>query len=110
MRRCAAVIAAYALALQAMFSAFAVPAPHGIVPAFERCAADGDRAREPAHQSCSACLAGHCAGAAASPLRIAVILSWPVTATSVPAALAAAALQPLSQRHGPHSPRAPPLG
>jgi hypothetical protein len=110
MRRCGALIAAYALALQAMLSVFVLPV-HALAPGFEICAggANDDRARDPAAASCSACLAGHCAGAAASPGRIAVVEPWPRIAAGVPPAVRATALQPMP-RHEPHSPRAPPLG
>jgi hypothetical protein len=110
MRRGAALIAAYALALQAMFSAFVLPV-HGLAPGFEICAggADDNRARDPAPASCFACLLGHCAGAAASADRVAVVAAWPRTAADVPPALPVAALQPI-WRHEPHAPRAPPLG
>jgi hypothetical protein len=110
MRRCTALIAAYALALQAMLSAFVLPV-HALAPGFEICAggASDNRARDPAPASCSACLAGHCAGAVASPGRVAVVAIWPRIAPGIRPALRATALQPIS-RHEPHSARAPPLG
>jgi hypothetical protein len=110
-RRCAALIAAYALALQAILSAFALPV-HALAPSFAMCAggADSDPAREPPHEPCSACLAGHCAGAAASPDRVAAAPPWRLHATRMPAKLRAATLLPLIERREPHSPRAPPLG
>jgi hypothetical protein len=110
MRRCGALIAAYALALQAMLSAFVLPV-HALTPGFEICAggADGNRARDPASASCTGCLAGHCAGAAASPERVGTVAAWPRIAARVPPAVRTAAPQPIS-RHEPHSPRAPPLG
>jgi hypothetical protein len=113
MRRCAALIAAYALALQAIISAFAVPVSHALAAgaAFEICRADisGDPARPPARDSCGACLAGHCAGTAATPVRIAVAGPWPIVVVSAPTAFRAAALPPLAPHGGPHAPRAPPL-
>jgi hypothetical protein len=110
MRRCCALIAAYALALQAMLSAFVLPV-HALTPGFEICAggADNNRARDPAPASCSACLLGHCAGAAASPGRIATMAAWPRITARLPPVLPATALQPI-WRHEPHAPRAPPLG
>jgi hypothetical protein len=110
MRRCGALIAAYALALQAMLSAFVAPV-HALTPGFEICAdgAGDNRGRDPGPASCAACLAGHCAGAAASPGRVAVVAAWPCIAARVLPAPRAPALQPIS-RHEPQSPRAPPLG
>jgi hypothetical protein len=111
MRRCAALIAAYALALQALLSAFASPAAHALIPAVEICQAgiDADRAGEPAHGSCSACLAGHCASAATGPLRIASTEPRRRTVAAAPPAARAAGTRRPAGRHEPHAPRAPPL-
>jgi hypothetical protein len=111
-RRCAALIAAYAIALQAMLAAFLVPStPTVQAAAFEICRSDtdADRAREPGHARCSACLAGHCAGTA-TPARDAVAADWPTGAAALPMAIAALAHPPADRRHRPHAPRAPPLG
>jgi hypothetical protein len=109
MRRCAALIAAYALALQAIFSAFVSPS-RALTAGFEICTggADADRAHEPAHASCSACLAGHCAGGVAGPLRNASAQPWPRVALAPRPDLRAAAVPPSAGRHEPHAPRAPP--
>jgi hypothetical protein len=108
MRRCGALIVAYALALQAILSAFVLPV-HALTPGFEICAggADDNRARDPAPASCSVCLLGHCAGVAAGPGRIAIAPAWPRIAARIPPALPAPALQAIWRQH---SPRAPPLG
>jgi hypothetical protein len=110
MRRCGALIAAYALALQAILSAF-VPPVHALTPGFEICTggADENRTRDPAPGSCSVCLLGHCAGVATSPGRIAIVPAWPHIAARTPPAVPPIALQAI-WRHEPHSPRAPPLG
>jgi hypothetical protein len=79
-RRCAALIAAYALALQAILSAFAAQIARADAPAFEICTRDTDagRARDPGHALCPALMAG--------------------------------AKPPADRRHRSHAPRAPPLG
>ena len=79
LRRCAALVAAYAVVLQAMLAAFALPTAHaGGAAAFEICRSD--RADAPAqalpHEACVACLAGHCG--ATGPARTATAEAWPV--------------------------------
>jgi hypothetical protein len=110
MRRCAALIAAYALALQAILSAFAVQIARADAPAFEICTRDtgAGRARDPGHALCPACLAGHCC--AATPVHDAVVAAWPAFATALPPALVAGTKPPADRRHRSHAPRAPPLG
>lgn len=108
--RCAAVIAAYAIALQALLSAFAIVPPLALAsdPAFAICQSGGaDPASQHPYDPCAACLA-HCAGAAAGPQRVVAFLPWPreiVAATTV----RAAALPP-ARAERQHAPRAPPLG
>jgi hypothetical protein len=111
-QRCAALIAAYALVLQALVTAFTPPAL-AIAAAFEICrsgsAADPAQQHPQSQHECSACLAGHCAGAAATPDRVVIPVPWPATTLSaVIPSLAALALP--SAHELPHSPRAPPLG
>jgi len=111
LRRCAALIAAYAVALQAVLGAFAFVAP---VLAGEAgtviCRSDSGTPDQPqTHDQCGACLAGHCAAAAAGPERLGIPAPWPIA--SMPAAtLLAVAFAPPAPRSQPHSPRAPPAG
>jgi hypothetical protein len=107
--RCAALVAAYAVALQAMFSAFAPPARDTSDAASLICRSGiaGEPAQPAAHDTCLACLAGHCAGAA-SPHRLAVAEPWPMAGAPVGTTFRIAALPPAPSRDGAHSPRAPP--
>jgi hypothetical protein len=110
LRRCAALIAAYAIALQALLSAFAIVPPVALAdPAFAICQPGGaDPAGQRPHDPCAACLA-HCAGAAAPPQRAAMVLPWPREIAATEATFRPVALPPApSERQ--HSPRAPPLG
>jgi hypothetical protein len=113
-RRCAALIAAYAVALQAVLSAFAVVVPLNAVAEASVAICRGDNPDAPAgpvsHASCGACLAGHCAGAACNPDRVAIGAPWPSTRQPAEIPLRIMALSPAAPRHGPHSPRAPPRG
>jgi hypothetical protein len=111
-RTSAALVAAYALALQALLSGFA-PAVHF---GFDRfavvCAADGSGDHEPSvpqHRSdCDACLAVCCNGAPALvPTSVAFS---PVLFTERPQRLLLALEAPsLQLRHQPQESRAPPL-
>jgi len=112
-RRCAALAAAYAVALQLVLSAFAAVAPLALATeaGFAICRGGGDTApaAPAAHDPCSACLA-HCTGGAAPPQRAASSLTWPPGATPfVHSFRLAAAPSATTQARG-HSPRAPPLG
>ena len=110
LRRCAALIAAYAVALQLVLSAFAAVAPLAADAGFAICRGDNGSApaEQSAHDPCAACLA-HCAGAAAAPDRETVAVAWP--AEAVPAIMSSsnAALDTARQARE-HSPRAPPAG
>jgi hypothetical protein len=113
-RRCAALIAAYAVALQAVLSAFAaVPAQARTAgPAFELCVSDasGRPSAPRPHETCGACLAGHCgAGASAPPAAVAAALLWPAFAIASLAPSRRVDVQTARPRDEPHSPRAPPL-
>jgi hypothetical protein len=105
LRRCAALIAAYAVALQLVLSAFAAAAP----PAAGIAICRGDSpvpAGDTAHDLCAACVA-HCLSAAA-PDRAAVALAWPAVAVAVGASFSSAAWRPIPNARE-HAPRAPPL-
>ena len=110
LRRSVALVTAYAVALQAVFSAFAVAAPHVPgVASFEICRSDrADAPSQPLPEACPTCLAAHC-GAASGPDRIAIAESWPAIALSDAVPQRDAAPAPVA-RARPHSPRAPPLG
>ena len=105
LRRCAALIAAYAVALQMVLSAFAAAAP--LAAGFAICR--GDSATAPtgdiAHDPCAGCVA-HCAGAGV-PGRDAVALTW--CAAAAPTGQSSARSTQRAPPHAPHSPRAPPF-
>jgi hypothetical protein len=112
-RRCAALIAAYAVALQALLAAFAIPvaaAPAG-VSGLELCSSGETRNKDtlPSHEACSACLAGHCANAAGAPPAALAMPAWGAFAAVVLSPPHPAALTAHSSRNEAHSPRAPPL-
>ena len=108
-RRCAVLVTAYAVALQAVFSAFALPMHGPGTAASELCRSDrADGPVQPlAHEACPACLAGHCG--TAGPDRIAVESAWPLLDRSDAVRHPDTASVPVA-RAGPHAPRAPPLG
>ena len=107
LRRSAALIAAYAVALQMVLSAFAAATPSAA--GFAICRGDGAAAPagDIAHDPCAACVA-HCAGAAA-PGRAAVALTWPAEAAlaATSSSKAAPATTPYAREHFA---RAPPFG
>ena len=113
LRRCAALVAAYAVALQAVLSAVAVAAPFASAAGAPFAICGGDSPDNPpgpiTHDPCATCLAGHCAGAAASPDRVAFEAPWLLAQTAVEALRRAAILPPVARRAGAHSARAPPL-
>ena len=112
LRRCAALAAAYAVALQLVLSAFAAVAPLALAAeaGFAICrGGDSAPAVPAAHDPCSACLA-HCAGAAAGPQRAASPLTWPPGSTLFVHSFALAAAPSAATQARGHSPRAPPLG
>jgi len=113
LRRCAALAAAYALALQLVLSAFAAVAPLALAAEAGFAICRGDDSNTPAgpaaHDPCSACLA-HCSGTAAGPEREASPLAWPLGATSFVHSFTLAAAPSAATQTREHSPRAPPPG
>jgi hypothetical protein len=112
-RRCAALIAAYAIALQALLAAVAIPvgaAPAG-VSGWELCASAGTGSNDAplSHEACSACLAGHCAPAAGTPPAALATPAWAAFAAVVLSPPRPAALPAHASRNQAHAPRAPPL-
>jgi hypothetical protein len=113
-RRIVSIFAAYALALQALLTAFsALPAAalgaRGAEFTICRPAADRDGApvQPVSHQSCLACLAGHCAAAAGLD-RAAGIVPRPLPAGTAAPVVHYAERVTLTPRPRPHGPRAPP--
>lgn len=113
-RRIVSILAAYALALQALLIAFS-PAPAVALGAqsaeFAICQPGADRGGAPAqpagHETCLACLAGHCAAAAGLD-RVSGIVPWSAPAVMVAPAPHHAERVTLTPRPRPHGPRAPP--
>ena len=110
-RRIVALAAAYALALQALLSVVGAASALGVQGTeFELCRPRADAGGAPAqpatHESCLACLAGHCAHAGLD--RAASIAPW--YAPSVASARSAhhAGRVTLTPRPRPHGARAPP--
>lgn len=108
-----ALVAAYALALQALFAAFTAPAFALAAgeAAFAICQGGADTGSTPApghseHDSCSACLAGHCAGGSAD--RVASIIAWPPSSAAVASVAPGAARLAAAPLDGLHAARAPP--
>jgi hypothetical protein len=112
-RRCAALIAAYAIALQALLAAVAIPvgaAPAG-VSGWELCTSVGTGSTDAprTHEACSACLAGHCAPAAGTPPAALATPAWAAFAAVALPPPRPAALPAHASRNEAHAPRAPPL-
>jgi hypothetical protein len=111
LRRCAALAAAYAVALQLVLSAFAAVAPLALATeaGFAICrGGDSAPAAPAAHDPCSACLT-HCAGAGAAPQRAASPFTWPPGVTSFVQSFMRAAAPSAATQARDHSPRAPPF-
>jgi hypothetical protein len=111
MHKFAATIAAYAIALQAVLAGFAIAAPVASADAgLVICRGDdtGAPAMPRMHDSCGACLAGDCAGAAAVPGRVTITAPWPVGVIRAEIPLHAATRAPATRYGEAHSPRAPP--
>ena len=110
-RKSAALIAAYSIALQALFLGFA-PAPHFSFDSFAIiCTADSSGDHQPTpprHRSdCDACLAACSSSPALIPASTTFSLSFLSDGPKHPTFLAEAlSLQP---RHQPHESRAPPI-
>jgi len=112
-RRCAALIAAYAVALQALLAAFGIPlaAAPASASGWELCLS-GETAGNgalPAHDPCSACVAGHCAPASGVPPAAVATLVRTARAGMVASSPKLADLTTQSPRGEAHFPRAPPL-
>jgi hypothetical protein len=106
----AALVAAYAIALQALLAVFVVAAPLGIAAASAICQQDADRqspAQSPDHTSCAACLAGHCAAAPGGVAAEAMPIQWPAATAHIALASRDAMASPLERRDR-HFARAPP--
>jgi hypothetical protein len=106
LRRSAALLAAYALALQAMLS-LALVVPVAAAPQLALCqAADGGVPTLPLHGTCDACLAGHCAGTAAPIARVALATPWRrvVAAGTRPSAATRKIGTPAQHAHGARAP------
>jgi hypothetical protein len=110
-RKSAALIAVYAIALQALIAGFVVAGHSGFDPFTIICTADASGDHQPAptqHRSdCDACLAACSSSPALVPVNVAFS---PVLFAQTPKRLAffaePIALQP---RHQPHESRAPPM-
>lgn len=112
-RRITALIAAYAVAMQALVSALMVAPKAALAfPEFVICGSVGNDTgapvHPPSHDFCPACLAGHCVGAAGCD-RAASDVVWP-SATVFVAALVPRVARPSSAPRARHFARAPPAG
>src|SRR5689334_7333662 len=104
LHRFAAIVAAYAIALQALFGAFAVPAHLAFAGAVIcQSAADSSSPSQPLNHDdcCPGCLSGHCANLLGAP-RVAMIVQWP--ASTMPGTHAHHSAIPLRLAdNGPHA-------
>jgi len=115
MRRFAALVAAYAIALQALFTAFVVP--HQVafagVDAAAIClsGANSGAPHQPSRhdECCRACMSGCCAQQLLATARAVTFLPWPALATPITAHVVDAAPLRITDQ-GPHAARAPPAG
>jgi hypothetical protein len=111
MRKSAALVAAYGIALQALFSSFAVIALPGVDPIAVICTSDGSAEHPPSspqhRNDCGACLAA-CSGAwaLAPPSQVFAFLEF---ANTPERPLARLDPQPPRKRHHPQASRAPPI-
>jgi hypothetical protein len=111
LHRAVALLAAYAVALQAMLAvAVAVPHSVGADSSFAICRADDPGApAAPAPERCEACLAGHCAGAAGKPERVTFAAPSPISRRA-PVARPGAVHEARALALHAHGARAPPRG
>jgi hypothetical protein len=110
-RKSATLIAAYAIALQALLAGFVVAGHSGFDPFTIICTADGSGDHQPAptqhRNDCDACLAACGSSPALVPANVAFS---PVLFAQTPKRLAFFAEPPsLQPRHRPHESRAPPM-
>src|SRR3954466_8970075 len=111
LRRCAALAAAYAVALQGLLASFALVLPAGAAaPAFAICrsAPDSPPQAPLSHNACLACLAGHCSGSAADDPRVALAIFVPIAIGLSKGPVAPLHAAPFAPRTFQHAPRAPP--
>jgi hypothetical protein len=108
LRRCTAIVAAYAVALQFVLSAFAVAPVLSAEAGFTICRGDNPDTHPPPHDPCAACTV-HCATAADNPERVAIAAPWRLARAVSEASPHIRAAPPAPARLA-HSPRAPPAG
>jgi hypothetical protein len=111
LHRFAAIVAAYAIALQALFGAFAVPAHLAFADA-AICQSNPDSgAPQPNHDACCpGCLAGHCAHLLLGTSRVTTFVPWPASAAPVGTGAHDGAIPIRIADNAPHAARAPPAG
>jgi len=114
LRRFAALVAAYAIALQALFAAFAIPdhaALAGVGASI--CMSDPDGGTptpQRSHDACPMCLAGACTHLIGAGPRASTLALPPRLATQTAAPLADRAIAIRIAHRQPNAPRAPPAG
>jgi hypothetical protein len=111
LHRAVALLAAYAVALQALL-VLAAAAPRTLSPGASSAicrADDGGAPAAPAHDKCDACLAGHCAGAAGKMERTAFAAPWR-TVSVAPMTRHRTACEARVPDLRAHGQRAPPCG
>jgi hypothetical protein len=114
LRRFTALVAAYAIALQALFAAFAMPGHVAIAGASASiCMSDpdgGTPAPQPSHDACLMCLAGACSYLIGAGPRASTLVLPPPFATQTAAPPADRAIAIRIAYRQPNAPRAPPAG
>ena len=111
----AAVVAAYALALQALIAAFVVPGNLALATldpsvTCQSKADSGGPAAPAMHDPCLACTAGHCFDGMGGDPRLAAYLPWPRSGDRAATLHDGVAFAVAFAPDRLHSPRAPPAG
>jgi hypothetical protein len=114
-RRFAAIVAAYAIALQALFTAFLVPGQMAFAgvegSAICRSGAESGSPHQPSNRDecCAMCMSGCGAQPLGTTPRVVSFVPWSAGTIPTAARRADAALPRIADR-GPHAARAPPAG
>jgi hypothetical protein len=114
LRRFAALVAAYGIALQALFGAFAIPGHVALAGADASICLSGPDGGTPtpqrSHDACPMCLAGGCAHLIGAGPRASTLALPPLFAMQMGAPPAHRAIPIRIAHRQPNAPRAPPAG
>jgi hypothetical protein len=113
LRRFAALVAAYAIALQALFGAFAIPGHVALAGVESICLSGpdgGTSTPQRSHDACPMCLAGACSHLMGAGPRASSLVLPPLFSTQTAASPARRAIAIRIAHRQPNAPRAPPAG